>query len=326
MNSFYRSIGITKQGFHQRLDRWLSLKSEQEQLLVLIYQIRADHPTMGLRDMYYKLQPESMGRDAFERFCRSEGLSLERAKNWARTTDSSGVIRFENLLIGLVIVRINQVWQSDITYFEVKGKFYYITFIMDAFSRLIVGYNVSNRLLTEQTTLPALKMAITKRLKQTINIKGLIIHSDGGGQYYAKEFLKHTSKYALKNSMCKSAWENGKAERINGTIKNNYLKHRAINNFADLVKEVDRSVYLYNTEKPHISLQRKSPIEFEKNYICNGQKADGDKSATEIKAHPKGYRNSSPAGCGQKTSSSNIALEIKTKKVDKSKQKTVNVI
>lgn len=64
--------------------------------------------------------------------------------------------------------------------------------------------------------------------------------------------------------MCEFAWENGKAERINGVIKNNYLKHRKINNYSDLTKEVDRSVRLYNEDKPHIELQRRSPITFEK--------------------------------------------------------------
>jgi len=66
-------------------------------------------------------------------------------------------------------------------------------------------------------------------------------------------------------------WENGKAERINGTIKNNYLIHREINTFEELKKEVDRTVQLYNNEKPHIKLKRKTPIEFEKSYICNEQ-------------------------------------------------------
>ena len=64
--------------------------------------------------------------------------------------------------------------------------------------------------------------------------------------------------------MCEYAWENGKAERINGVIKNNYLEHRHITTFKQLVREVDRSVQLYNHEKPHIMLKRKSPIQFEK--------------------------------------------------------------
>ena len=282
MNILYRSIEISKQAFHQNMNRHQLMKSEQGQLLLLIYQIRENHPTMGIRDMYYKLKPQSMGRDAFELFCKSEGLMSKRAKNWHRTTDSSGVIRFDNLLIGLEVIRINQVWQSDITYFEVNKRFYYITFIIDAFSRIIVGYKASKRLTTEQTTLPALEMAVRMRMKQKQSIEGLIFHSDGGGQYYDKEFLKLTGKYKIKNSMCEYAWENGKAERLNGVIKNNYLIHRDIRSFDELKKEVDRSVFLYNNEKPHIKLQRNTPIKFENSYLCAGQQSDGDKSATEL--------------------------------------------
>lgn len=297
MNALYRSVGITRQSFHQREDRWLKMKSEQAQILVMVYQIREDHPTMGLRDMYYKLQPECMGRDAFEDFCKAENLTVSRTKNYRVTTDSSGVIRFDNLLIDLEISRINQVWQSDITYYEVQGKFYYITFIIDACSRRIVGHRASKRLTTEQTTLPALEMAIKLRMSKKMSVEGLIFHSDGGGQYYAKTFLKLTGKHKIVNSMCEYAYENGKAERINGVIKNNYLIHRGISSFEELVKEVDRSVQLYNNDKPHISLQRKTPIEFEMNYIWNGQN----------------------------TSSSNIALKLNDKRTIY-KPKTVNVI
>ena len=68
MNTLYKSIGISKQSFHQKMDRMIIVLSEQKQLLILIHQIREDHPTMGCRDMYYKLKPQTMGRDAFEEF------------------------------------------------------------------------------------------------------------------------------------------------------------------------------------------------------------------------------------------------------------------
>ena len=275
MNSLYSSIGITKQAFHQQLNRDCLKEQERANLLPIVNQIRQDHPTMGCRDMYYKLGVAHMGRDAFERFCKDEGLMVERFRNWRRTTDSSGVVRFDNLLVGLEIRHVNQVWQSDITYFDVQGKFFYITFIIDAYSRRIVGHSTSRRLLTSQTTLSALRMAL--KLREGLDLTGLIFHSDGGGQYYEKDFLQLTGKYSLVNSMCEYAWENGKAERINGVIKNNYLIHRIIKSFEDLQKEVDRSVQLYNFEKPHIGLQRKTPVNFENilslksNYKLNQQ-------------------------------------------------------
>lgn len=288
MNRLFHSIGVSKQAFHQHMDRMLVLRSEQQQLLLLIYQIREDHPTMGLRDMYYMLNPESMGRDAFEAFCKEEGLSSKRAKNYRKTTDSLGVIRFDNLLENMELTGINQAWVSDITYYELKGKFYYLTFIIDAFSRRIIGHSCSTRLTTEQTTLPALAMAITVRATERLDISGLIFHSDGGGQYYDKEFLRLTQKHGFKSSMCEYAWENGKAERVNGVIKNNYLKHWEISDYNQLAKSVDRSVWLYNNEKPHLKLQRTSPIKFEKSYIWCGQQSDGGKSATELITQHKG--------------------------------------
>lgn len=235
----------------------------ESQVLILIYRIREDHPTMGLRDMYYKLMPEGIGRDKFEQLCKRAGLHIERKPNYRRTTDSSGVIRFDNLLTDMKIDRINQVWQSDITYFEVSGRFYFLTFILDAFTRVIVGYHVSQSLKTEHTTFPALRSAVKFRLKSNMNIAGLIFHSDGGGQYYDKNFLSFTAGNKIRNSMCEYPWENAKAERINGVIKNNYLQHRTITTFSELIREVDRSVQLYNHEKPHIMLNRKTPIQFE---------------------------------------------------------------
>lgn len=258
-------MGITRQAVHKMLDRVNRKRDEKLQLLNMIGQIRKDHPTMCCRDMYYKLQPEFMGRDAFEEFCKQEGLQSKKYRNFQRTTDSKGVIRFPNLLENTKAEQLDQIWTSDITYYELKERFYYLTFIQDACSRRIVGYSVSNRLQTEETTLPALKMAIKSRGNK--NLSGLILHSDGGGQYYDKEFLKLTTAYQIKNSMCVYPWENGKAERLNGIIKNNYLKHKKIENFQDLIREVDQAILMYNYEKPHIKLGRLTPMKFERKYL-----------------------------------------------------------
>lgn len=310
LNSLYRAVGVSKQAFHQRMDRWLNEKAYEHQLLFLIYEVRENHPTMGCRDMWYLIKPDFIGRDKFELFCKEHGFVSKKPTNYRNTTNSTGVIRFVDITIGLSITHLNQLWVSDITYFEIDGKFYYITFIMDVYSRKIIGYNTSKRLFTTQTTLPALKMAVKER--KGMNIKGTIFHSDGGGQYYDKEFLAYTEKMELRNSMCEYPWDNGKAERINGVIKNNYLIHRKISSFNQLKQEVDRSVRLYNEEKPHIELKRLSPNKFEKQYICRGKTSDGEKSTTENKTRRPGAKNS-PAGCGKTSSSSNITQEYKKK-------------
>lgn len=260
INPVFKAIGISKQAFHQWKTRWQNQIAIEEQILYLIRQIRHDHPGMGARDIYFKLAPLPIGRDRFEDMCRSRGLLIGITRNPCRTTDSRGVTRFPNLLKDLSIERPNQAWQSDITYFEVDGKFCYLTFIQDTYTKLILGWAASKTLITEDTTIAALKMAID--WNRDIDLEGLILHSDGGGQYYDTYFLKMTLQAKIRNSMCETAQENGMAERLNGVIKTNYLRYRGITTFNQLCNEIDRTVYLYNFEKPHKKLKRMTPVEF----------------------------------------------------------------
>lgn len=157
---------------------------EQEQLIPLINEIRRDHPRMSARDIYIKLQPSCMGRDQFERFCMDSGYRIKRLKNYRVTTNSLGVTRFPNLIKDLRVTRVNQVFVSDITYFDIGPDTYYLTFIMDLFNREIVGWSASDNLRTESTTLPALHRLITERGRA--NLKGAILHSDGVGERLRK--------------------------------------------------------------------------------------------------------------------------------------------
>jgi len=261
LNQFYSAIGITKQNFHQFLNNQLKQEELIENLYRVLLEIRKDHPTLSCRAMYHKLNPTGIGRDKFEALCAQWGLIQPRRVNRIRTTFSNGVIRFDNLYKELSLVKIDQAYVSDITYFEVNGRFYYLTFIMDAYSRFILGYHAGNRLTTEETTLAAMRKLLT--YKNHSLPEGIVFHSDGGGQYYDKEFIQLTKNYHIKNSMCEYAYENGKAERINGIIKNNYLKHRCINSYQDLTKELDRAVSLYNNQRPHKSLNYRTPKEIE---------------------------------------------------------------
>lgn len=261
-------MDISKQAVHQRRQRSSSYGEEQAYLVDLIRHIRRDHPTISCQSLYYMINPVSMGRDKFVRLCMDHGFRSAPPMNPRRTTDSSGVVRFPNLVKDVQITGIDQVWSSDITYFDVGGVFYYLTFITDNYSRRILGWNVSGRLNTENTTFPALKKAIKQRGGR---IKaGVILHSDGGGQYYDHNFVDYSSrKLKMRNSMCEYAWENGLAERVNGVIKNNYLRHWSITNLEELVRQVDRAVTLYNEEKPHKGLKFRSPVAFEKNHYTS---------------------------------------------------------
>lgn len=279
MKAIMDVIGTSKQAFHQKLKRKHYRKEEQQQLLPLIEEIRRDHPRMSARDMYIKLRPTTMGRDQFEKFCFANGYRVKRLKNYRVTTNSQGVTRFPNRIRNIELTGVNQIFVSDITYYEIKSKFYYITLIMDLFNREIVGWSASDNLRTENTTLPALYQAIKERGKS--NLKGSIIHSDGGGQYYCKEFKALTASLEMINSMTEEKiYENSHAERLNGIIKNNYLYPYGPKDLNTLRKELGKAVWMYNNEKPHTALGKLTPKEFIK------QNTIDNENNSQVSYHP----------------------------------------
>ena len=92
------------------------------QVVRVVDAVRRNHPAMNLRDIYFKMRPDSIGRDRFEQLCLGLGLGVSRRKNLRRTTDSTGVKRFDNLILERRATSINEIWQSDITYYELKGR------------------------------------------------------------------------------------------------------------------------------------------------------------------------------------------------------------
>jgi len=236
---------------------------EQEQLVPLINEIREDHPRMSARDIYLKLQPSCMERDQFERFCMDSGYRLKQLRNYRVTTNSLGVTRFPNLIKELEVTRVNQVFVSDITYYDMGPKTYYLTFITDLYNREIVGWSESDNMRTDSTTIPALYKLVNTRGRA--NVAGATFHSDGGGQYYCKEFIALTKDLKMVNSMTEEkVYENAHAERLNGIIKNNYLYPYGPTNRKSLKRLLDKAVLMYNTGKPHKALGKLTPAEFKK--------------------------------------------------------------
>lgn len=252
---------MSKQSFYQMFNRKMYKLEEQQQLIPIINEVRIDHPGMGVRELYFKLKPSFMGRDQFERFCMDSGYRIVNRKNFRVTTNSLGVTRFPNLIKDKTVTGVNQVFVSDITYYDIGEKTYYLTLIMDLFNREIVGWSASNNLRTESTTIPALQRLIKERGRG--NLAGAIFHSDGGGQYYCNEFKRITRDLKILNSMTEeSVYENAHAERLNGVIKNSYLYRYGPTDLSSLKKQLDRAVENYNTGKPHKALGKLAPKTF----------------------------------------------------------------
>lgn len=267
MKAIYQVLGTSRQNLHQRLKQHLTMEEEKRQVMQLIKEIREEHPQMGAKVLYEKIQPQKLGRDRFINFYNSSGFTLAGKKPYRSTTSNRTPIRFTNLIATMELTGVNQVFVSDITYYELADKFYYLTFITDLFSRKIKGYSSSKSLKTEATTIAALQMV----LKQLDQKHQAIFHSDGGGQYYCKSFLQLT-KGKFKNSMCESVYQNAHAERVNGIIKNDYLKHYQPSNFKQLTSLLKKAVNNYNNHRPHQALLGYTPDEFEQLSISNQQK------------------------------------------------------
>lgn len=234
---------------------------EKEYLIVgIIMQIREVHPGMGLRAIYELNRPGDVGRDAFISIGMRFGFRLIAFKNPIRTTFSSPFSRYKNLLVDKKLNNINQLWTSDITYFSIGDTHYYIVLIMDVYSRKIIGYSAADNMRAENNCI-ALNMAFKTR-KQNVFIE-LIHHSDRGGQYISDAYVAMLVDSKIKISMCNEVHENAHIERVNGTIKNQYLRYWKITEFKDLEIRLKNTIDAYNNERQHASLNKKSPDSFE---------------------------------------------------------------
>jgi len=258
-------LGISKQAVHQYSKKQKLFNEQLYNLLVQVDELRAEHPGCGVEKMYYTLRPDFIGRDKFAGIFMELGYRVKKVKNYVRTTIPTH-LKYPNLIEGLCVYKPNQLWQSDITYFYLNGKFYYIVFILDVYTRKIVGYKVSDHLRAE-ANIAALQQAIKA---EDVSLNGMIHHSDRGSQYVDKGYLKLLEKHEIKVSMGLKGQDNAYAERINGTIKNEYLRRWQINSFRDLKAKVKKAVNHYNTKRQHDSLNKYTPEQFEKSLVYLG--------------------------------------------------------
>lgn len=206
------------------------------------------------------------GRDKVEQLLLAEGFRIIYAPNYTKTTHPQYDLIFPNLIEGIKLSGINQLIQTDITYIWIKGRFYYLVLIIDVYSRRIVGYNIGENMLAD-CNVKALKMMI--QLRKGDCLKEMIHHSDRGSQYTSKVYLSLLKKQEMKISMCKNGWENAYAERINRTIKEEYLNEMKIVTSQQLKSTVKSVITNYNLKRLHSKLYKHmSPVEFEK-YVDN---------------------------------------------------------
>ncbi|MFT6867572.1 MAG: transposase-like protein [Cyclobacteriaceae bacterium] len=145
ISSLYDTFGISKQAIHQYAKRQKVFDSKVAQLVIEVDELRTYHPGCGVEKMYRTLNPSFMGKDRFIELVMSLGYRLKRSRNFHITT-RSGSHYYNNLIEGLSISSPCNVWQSDINYIRVNDCFYYAVFIINVYTRKIVGYQVSDHM------------------------------------------------------------------------------------------------------------------------------------------------------------------------------------
>jgi putative transposase len=265
MTDVFALCGISRQAHYQSVKRHLEEGQKAELYIRMMEQVREIHPGMGIRTMYEMLKPEGVGRDAFVALGLQEGFRLKSLEKNTRTTYSIKSNRYGNLLGGGEFTGINQVWSSDITYLYCLDQFFYIVLIMDVYSRRIVGYSLAGNMRAENN-LSALKMALALRGVENYN-QGLIHHSDKGTQYAANDYTDLLESHGIRISMCDEVYENTHIERVNDTIKNQYLNRMEINNRQQLEKQLDAAIKAYNEARPHQSINKMPPVQYENHLL-----------------------------------------------------------
>jgi len=260
-----RWFGISRQAYYQARQRALCRAAEDGLILELVQGLRARHPRMGGRKLHHELQKPlaalgiSRGRDAFFALLREHDLLIAPKRNRRRTT-RAGLWRCDNLLAGLDLHHVNQAWVGDITYLTTEQGFVYLALLTDAFSRFIVGYDVSSSLVAEGC-LRALTAAITRSPHSLV---GMIHHSDHGVQYTAHPYQDCLQTAGIRPSMGEvgNCYENALAERINGILKGEYNLDALFGNLEQAQQAVQEAIWLYNFERPHLALNYHKPAEF----------------------------------------------------------------
>lgn len=234
---------------------------DDQALKEVLKQMAGTWPTYGYRRLTAQLQREGwpINEKRVRRLMGELGLQGKVYRKKRRTTNSEHPFpRYPNLVQELQVVRPDQAWVADITYVRLQREFVYLAVIMDLFTRGIRGWHLG-RSLSQELTLVALEQALAHRTPQ-------IHHSDQGVQYAATAYVQLLEATGVQISMAEvgQAWQNGYAERIMRTIKEEAVDLSEYQDYWDAYRQIGRFLEdVYMQKRIHSSLGYLTPVEFE---------------------------------------------------------------
>ncbi len=257
-----RLLGISRQKYYRQ--RWSISRGRQRatEIVDMVQEIRLEMPRIGTRKLYHMLRTElkgkKVGRDRLFDILRANYMLVKPARSYHVTTNSHHRFRkHKDLVCGKEATRPEEIWVSDITYIGGRCRHMYLSLISDAYSKKIMGYNLSDSLDT-LGAMNALKMANRNRIYIR---EPLIHHSDRGIQYCSDAYQKMLEKYHITPSMTESydPYSNAVAERVNGILKQEFLLERLDLPLSEMKRVIKDAVYKYNNIRPHFSCGYETP-------------------------------------------------------------------
>ena len=282
---------MSTQAYYKHGNTDLRKLAEEAFCVEFIRRVRQKDPGIGggkLWRMYKKEfgEDHGVGYNRFYDIIEKYGLKVRRKKRRAKTTDSSHDLpTYPNLVKELVPLRPNQLWVSDITYMVIcvnaqtgEYGFCYLSLVTDYYTKEIIGWCLGETL-EAKFAMEALNMALSRLDGNPA--EDLIHHSDRGVQYASYDYTRLLKKHNIKISMteCGDPKDNAVAERVNGIIKNELLMGTSFFSIEEVRKALKVAVDFYNNERPHMSLDWKTPAEAA---LCTGELEKKWKSYREI--------------------------------------------
>jgi len=270
--AIYAWLGVTRQAYYQHQRRRVVRETMEKAICEQVRKIRRRHTYMGTRKLWRELQPwliaqgYKVGRDRLFSILRKHDLLVRRRRRRQRTT-WAGHWRCPNLLAEMTVSRPNQAWVSDITYVETEQGFAYLSLVTDLYSRRIMGFDLSDSLAVEGA-LRAMQMACHSTRHP---LAGLVHHSDHGVQYTCAAYRQALAKHGIRSSMGQvgNCYENAVAERINGILKLEYGLDKRFASIHQARRAVREAQWLYNHERPHLSLNYRKPHQVYEHGVCH---------------------------------------------------------
>lgn len=236
---------------------------DEQALRTAIEQVASEFPTYGSRRVTQQLRrpphERVVNRKQVQRLMSEMGLLRSVKRRKQPTTNSRHAFpRYPNLVMDLQVTHPDQVWVSDITYVRLRQDFVYLAVIMDVFTRRIRGWHLQ-RSLEQALTLTALGKALATAVPE-------IHHSDQGVQYAASAYAALLEQHQVQISMAAvgEAWQNGYAERLMRTIKEEEVDLSDYLDFADAYTAIGHFIeQVYQHKRIHSALGYLTPVEFE---------------------------------------------------------------